>query len=236
MELGHTLNSYAHENRMTPAAVVSLSWVRENQAVPACGGNVRAATRAVWSLSERSVAASLPDGSVEFQVLPISWLAQGIGSICAVAAALGLPVAFVAHTKGQESWLPWVFAGGGLVGLAVAPWLIRRRPAVVLQLDRERNWLTADEGQVRVERKDVERLVLVTGGKLKSIPGYVGLVVGSDECLNGALLIVRKSDQNGEEAILTFRYALPGKAMQKIARRAADALGLPLEELKFRQD
>lgn len=217
----------------SPPSTVSLAWVEQQRAVPVCGGNLRQATRALWSLSANPEVITLPDGRVEFRILPISKGLQGAGAAGAFSALLGLPFGFWALAAGHENWMPWIFLAGALVGLAAAPRLVRHHPAVVFRLDRNRSILTADEAGLSIARHEVGRLVLVTGNKLVNLPGHPAAFAGSEENRNGALLAVKIGDPQGDRSILLYPYALPAPALGKIAAAVAKEWAVPLEKLKF---
>lgn len=173
------------------------------------------------------------DGGVEFRILPLSKGAQWAGAAGAFSALLGLPFGLWAYSAGHENWVPWIFLVGALVGLAAAPRLIRRHPAVIFRLDRHRSLLTVDETGLSLGRDEVERLVLVTGNKLLNLPGHPAAFMGSDENRNGALLAVKIGDPQGDRSILLYPYALPASALGKIATAVAREWAVPLDRLPF---
>lgn len=217
----------------SPPSTVSLAWVEQQRAVPVHGGNLRQATRALWSLSASPEVITLPDGLMEFRILPIWKGLQSAGAAGAFSALLGLPFGLWALATWLENWMPWIFLAGALVGLAAAPRLIRRHPAVIFRLDRSRSILTADEAGLSLARHEVGRLVLVTGNKLVNLPGHPAAFMGSEETRNGALLAGKIGDPQGDRSIQLYPYALPAAALGKIATAVAREWSVPLDPLSF---
>lgn len=104
---------------------------------------MREATRSLWSLGEAADILRSADGSVEFCILPVSKGSQGVGVVGASTAVVGLPLGFLASFAGHGAWMPWFFLAGILIGVVVAPRVIRRHPAVIFRMDREHLTLTA---------------------------------------------------------------------------------------------
>ena len=212
--------------------LVSLDWLKSRKAVPVCSRRWREDFRATHSLSERAESVRLEDGSVRIQIPPLYWWVQFIAVVATGIALAICPFAIVALVRTNPEGLVPVLISGGVIGGVAAPWLIRRRPAVLLTIDPVRAEVITDEGRLLLPLDDIRHLLLVTGRDFVALPGARGASAADDEYENAALLAVRKQGPDGE-AVLLFRYPMAAAGMTKAARLAAGAMAVPLEILRF---
>ena len=102
----------------------------------------------------------------------------------------------------------------------------------MLTIDPVRAEVIADEGRLSLPLDGIRHLLLVTGRDFVALPGARGAIAADDDYENAALLAVRKQGPDGE-AVLLFRYPMAAGGMKKLARLAANAMGVPLETLAF---